>query len=68
MNLKLGKSFPVLKFKPNILEPITMSLSELPELIFEKSSRINSFKDLLNLDYLLHTEIRKTKSLIKKYI
>lgn len=68
MNLKLGKSFPVLKFKPNILEPITMSLSELPELIFEKSSRIKSFKDLLNLDYLLHTEIRKTKSLIKKYI
>lgn len=68
MNLKLGKSFPVLKFKPNILEPIKMSLSELPQLIFEKSSRVNSFKDLLNLDYLLHTEIRKTKSLIKKYI
>lgn len=68
MNLKLGKSFPVLKFKPNILEPIRMDLHVLPNLSFEKGVPIHSFADLLNMDFFLTTEIEQTKLLIKKYI
>jgi hypothetical protein len=56
MNLKLAKSFPVLKFRPNIFEPLNFSNFNNSYLTFNINNEILTFNDLIKLDFILgHT-------------
>ncbi len=68
MNLKLGKSFPVLKFKPNVLEPLTLQIPTQDNAPISKNRPMLSFNDLINMDTYLNSLIRNTKNVSKSYI
>lgn len=61
MHLKLGKSFPLLKFKPNVLEPLHLNSNMLDNSHFDINDSINTFKDLMRIDCQLAGSVTRTK-------
>lgn len=68
MHLNLGKSFPVLKFKPNILQPLRLDFNDLKNAKFDVNKPISSWDDIVEIDYLLGTSIDGCKRAIERYI
>lgn len=68
MNLKLGKSFPLLKFKPNFLQPLPVHPPPQTTPLLPKNPPILTFTNLLTIDYNLSQLIHQTKHKISQYL
>lgn len=60
MHLKLGKSFPSIKFRPPVTTPLRISSSESKS-EFSRDSPILTFQHFIDLDVYIGTSIAKIK-------
>lgn len=68
MHLKLGKSFPLLKFKPDVLKTLHLDSDLLTNKRFDINDPIHSFEDLMKLDCHLTSLIDEIKICSQIYI